>query len=29
MFSYGNAPFFGSTGNVHFNKPIVALAGTK
>jgi len=26
VFSYGDAPFFGSTGNIHLNRPIVGMA---
>ena len=28
VFNYGDAGFYGSTGGVHLNKPIVGLAGT-
>src|SRR6202044_1405220 len=28
VFSYGNAGFYGSTGGIHLNKPIVAVAPT-
>jgi hypothetical protein len=28
VFSFGDAWFLGSTGNVYLNKPIVAIAGT-
>jgi hypothetical protein len=27
VFSFGGAPFYGSTGNIHLNKPIVGMAG--
>jgi hypothetical protein len=26
IFAFGDAVFFGSTGNIHLNKPIVAMA---
>ena len=26
MFAFGNAPFYGSTGNVRLNRPIVGMA---
>ncbi len=29
IFSYGDAPFFGSTGNIRLNQPIVGLAATR
>jgi hypothetical protein len=29
IFSFGNAGFFGSTGNIHLNKPIVGMASAK
>ena len=28
IFAYGDAPFYGSTGNIHLNKPIVGMAAT-
>jgi hypothetical protein len=28
IFTYGNAQFYGSTGNIHLNKPIVGMAAT-
>ena len=28
VFAYGNARFFGSTGNIRLNKPIVGMAAT-
>ena len=28
IFSFGDAPFYGSTGSLHLNKPIVGLAAT-
>ena len=28
IFSYGDAPFFGSTGSIHLNEPIVGMAPT-
>jgi ribosomal protein L24E len=28
VFSFGDAPFFGSTGNIRLNKPIVGMAAT-
>jgi CSLREA domain-containing protein len=28
IFAFGNAGFFGSTGNLHLNRPIVAMAAT-
>jgi outer membrane protein assembly factor BamB len=28
VFAYGNAHFFGSTGNIHLNQPIVGMAAT-
>jgi ribosomal protein L24E len=28
IFTYGNATFYGSTGNIHLNQPIVAMART-
>jgi hypothetical protein len=28
IFSFGGAPFYGSTGNISLNKPIVGMAGT-
>jgi hypothetical protein len=28
IFSFGNAGFFGSTGNIHLNQPIVGMAST-
>jgi hypothetical protein len=28
IFSFGGAPFYGSTGNFHLNKPIVGMAAT-
>jgi hypothetical protein len=28
IFSFGNAPFFGSTGNIRLNQPIVGIAAT-
>ena len=28
IFSFGDAQFYGSTGNIHLNKPIVAMAAT-
>jgi hypothetical protein len=28
VFSYGDAPFFGSTGNIHLNRPIVGMSRT-
>jgi hypothetical protein len=28
LFAFGDAHFFGSTGNIHLNKPIVAMAAT-
>ena len=27
IFSFGGAPFYGSTGNIHLNQPIVGMAG--
>jgi hypothetical protein len=27
IFSYGDATFYGSTGSIHLNKPIVAMSG--
>jgi hypothetical protein len=27
IFSYGDASFYGSTGNITLNKPIVGMAG--
>ena len=27
IFSYGTAPFYGSTGNIHLTKPVVGVAG--
>jgi hypothetical protein len=26
IFSFGDAPFLGSTGNIHLNKPIAGMA---
>ena len=26
VFSFGNAPFYGSTGNIHLNQPVVGMA---
>jgi hypothetical protein len=28
IFDYGDAPFYGSTGSIHLNKPIVGMAPT-
>jgi hypothetical protein len=28
IFSFGGAPFYGSTGNIHLNQPIVGMAGS-
>jgi hypothetical protein len=28
IYSFGNAPFYGSTGNIHLNQPIVGMAAT-
>jgi hypothetical protein len=28
VFSFGGAPFYGSTGNIHLNAPIVGMAET-
>ena len=28
IFTFGDAPFFGSTGSLHLNKPVVAMAAT-
>ena len=28
IFAFGDAAFYGSTGNIHLNKPIVAMAPT-
>jgi hypothetical protein len=28
IFSFGGAPYFGSTGNLHLNKPIVGMAAS-
>jgi hypothetical protein len=28
IFAFGDAPFYGSTGNSHLNKPIVGMAAT-
>jgi hypothetical protein len=28
IFSYGNAPFYGSTGGLALNKPIVGMASS-
>ncbi len=28
IFSYGDATFYGSTGGIHLNKPIVGMAAT-
>ena len=28
IFSFGGAPFYGSTGNIHLNKPVVGMAAT-
>ncbi len=28
IFSFGGAPFYGSTGNIHLNKPIVGMAAS-
>jgi len=28
VFSFGGAPFYGSTGNIHLNRPVVAMAAT-
>ena len=28
VFSFGGAPFYGSTGNIHLNQPIVGMAGS-
>jgi hypothetical protein len=28
VFSFGDASFHGSTGNVHLNKPVVGMAAT-
>ncbi len=28
IFSYGDAAFYGSTGNIHLNKPVVGMAST-
>ena len=28
IFSYGDAPFYGSTGSIHLNQPIVGMAAT-
>jgi hypothetical protein len=28
VFSFGGAGFFGSTGNIHLNRPVVAMTGT-
>ena len=28
IFSFGGAPFFGSTGGIHLNKPVVGMAAT-
>jgi len=27
IFSFGDANFYGSTGNIHLNKPIVGMSG--
>ena len=29
IFSFGNAQYYGSTGNIHLNQPIVGMAATK
>ena len=29
VFSYGDAQFYGSTGNIHLNKPIMGIASTR
>ena len=26
IFTYGNIPFFGSTGSIHLNEPIVGMS---
>ena len=28
IFSFGNAHFYGSTGSVHLNRPIVGMSGS-
>jgi hypothetical protein len=28
IFTYGDAPFFGSTGSIRLNKPIVGMSST-
>ena len=28
VFTFGDANFYGSTGNIHLNKPIVGMAAT-
>ncbi len=28
IFAFGGTPFYGSTGNIHLNKPVVAMAAT-
>ena len=28
IFAYGDAQFYGSTGSLHLNAPIVAMSGT-
>jgi hypothetical protein len=27
VFSFGDAHFYGSTGNIHLNQPVVGMAG--
>ena len=29
IFTFGDAPFYGSTGNIHLNRPIVGMAATR
>src|SRR5204862_3990009 len=29
IFTYGHAPFLGSTGNIRLNQPVIGMAGTR